>query len=116
MTSGSTALLREQHSAYRNVRSSCNASELAAYRRNVPSRRTVTRSSFLSFSRWCERVDPGMHSSSPISPTTRPSGWADSRSRMIRSRGSVPMADIMSANFATASGAVFVAISIFLQP
>ena len=38
MDSGSTALLREQHSAYRNASRSCSASELAEYRRNVPSR------------------------------------------------------------------------------
>src|SRR5688572_19726522 len=45
---GSSALLRVQHSAKRKPSSSCNASALAEYRRNVPSRRTCTRSSFLN--------------------------------------------------------------------
>src|SRR5579863_1881677 len=48
---GLMALLRVQHSAYRNPSSSSRAAVLAVYRRNVLSRRTVTRSSFLSFSR-----------------------------------------------------------------
>jgi hypothetical protein len=45
------ALLRVQHSAYRKPSSSWSASVLAEYQRKVPSRRTFTRSSFLSFSR-----------------------------------------------------------------
>src|SRR5579859_2798380 len=42
---GLTAALRVQHSAYKNPNSSRSVSAPAAYRRNVPSRRTVTRPS-----------------------------------------------------------------------
>jgi hypothetical protein len=41
--------------------------------------------------------EKGISSSFPISPTTSPSGCADNSRRMIRSRGSVPMAASMSA-------------------
>jgi hypothetical protein len=79
---------------------------LAVYRKKVLSRRTFTSSSFFNFSRWCESVEFGMSSADWISPTTRPSGCADNSNCMIRSRGSVPMAESMSAYFATFS-AVF---------
>src|SRR6188768_1793847 len=46
-----------------------------------------------------------------ISPTTKPSGCADSSERTIRNRGSAPSAANMSAYFATST----VFISIFLQ-
>ena len=46
----------------------------ARYRMNAFSRSAVTSSSFLSFSRWCESVEPAMPVSAWISPTTRPSG------------------------------------------
>ena len=39
------------------------ASVLAVYQRKVPSRRTFTRSSFFSLSRWCESVELGMSNS-----------------------------------------------------
>src|SRR6188768_3680930 len=56
-----------------------------------------------------------MASSDPISPTTSPSGCAESRSCMMRSRGSVPMAENMSAKRVIWSASYFVvAISIFL--
>ena len=87
---------------------------LAVYRKKVLSRRTFTSSSFFNLSRWCESVEFGMSSSDWISPTTKPSGCADSSNCMIRRRGSVPMAESMSAYFATCS--VFfllVAIGIF---
>src|ERR1700722_1026245 len=48
---GDTALFRVQHSAYRNCRTSCSASVFAVYRRNVLSRLTRTRPSFLNLSR-----------------------------------------------------------------
>ena len=51
IASGSIALLRVQHSAYRKPSSSCKASVFAEYRRYVPSRRTLTSSSFFSLSR-----------------------------------------------------------------
>src|SRR5271166_5740527 len=51
MVCGAMALFRVQHSAYRKLSRSCRASVLAEYHRNVPSRRTRTRSSFFSFSR-----------------------------------------------------------------
>src|ERR1022692_388554 len=54
-------------------------------------------SSFFSLSRWCDSVELGMSSSSPISPTTRPSGCADSSNCIMRRRGSVPIAESMSA-------------------
>jgi hypothetical protein len=38
-----------------------------------------------------------------ISPATKPSGCADNNNRMILSRGSVPIAENISANFATYS-------------
>src|SRR6185437_15335791 len=44
-----------------------------------------------------------------MSPTTRPSGCADSNNCMMRRRGSVPMADIMSAYLATSSALFLVA-------
>jgi hypothetical protein len=47
--------------------------------------------------RGLDSVELGMSSSAPISPTTKPSGCAESSSRMIRSRGSVPIAESMSA-------------------
>jgi len=100
---GFTALFRVQHSAYRNCSNSWSASVLAVYRKKVLSRRTFTSPSFLSFSRWCERVELGMSSSDWMSPTTSPSGCADSSSCMIRSRGSVPIAESMSAYLATFS-------------
>ena len=40
-------------------------------------------------------VELGMSSSAPISSTTKPSGCAESSSRMMRSRGSVPIAENM---------------------
>src|SRR5208337_3310108 len=48
---GSMALFRVQHSAYKKLMTSCKASRFAEYHRNVPSRRTLTSSSFLSLSR-----------------------------------------------------------------
>ncbi len=50
----------------------------AEYRRNVLRALSVTSSSFFSLSRWWESVEPGIPSSLPISPTTIPSGWAES--------------------------------------
>jgi len=97
MVRGSIALLRVQHSAYKNPRSSCSASVFAVYQRYVPSRLTFTRSPFLSLSRWCDSVDAGMPSSSEISPGTMPPGCAESRRRIMRSRGPAPMAANMSA-------------------
>src|SRR5271167_847694 len=44
-----------------------------------------------------------MSSSDWISPTTKPSGCAESSSCIILRRGSVPIAENMSANFATCS-------------
>src|SRR6266567_1383260 len=73
------ALLRVQHSAYKKPSSSWSASVLAEYQRNVPSRRTFTRFSFFNFSRWCERVELGISSSLPISPTIKPSGCAEKK-------------------------------------
>src|SRR6266478_2651667 len=50
-----------------------------------------------------------------MSPTTSPSGWADKSNCIIRSRGSVPIAENMSAYFATRSGRFLpVPLSIFL--
>jgi predicted DCC family thiol-disulfide oxidoreductase YuxK len=74
IASALTASLRVQHSANRNPSKSCNASASAVYQRNFLSRLTVTRCSFLSFSRWCESVDGAISSSDWISPTTSPSG------------------------------------------
>jgi len=76
---------------------------LAVYRKKVLSRRTFTSSSFFSLSRWCESVEFGMSNSDWISLTTNPSGCADSSNCMIRRRGSVPMAESMSAYLATRS-------------
>src|SRR5208283_1693537 len=64
--SGLTALLRVQHSAYRKLSSCSRASTLAVYQRKVPSRRTLTNSSFFSFSRWCESVELGISNSLPM--------------------------------------------------
>ena len=76
---------------------------LAVYRKKVLSRRTFTSSSFFNFSRWCESVEFGISSSDWILPATKPSGCADRSNCMIRSRGSAPIAESMSANFATCS-------------
>src|SRR5580704_17889777 len=51
MSRGLTALLRVQHSEYKKPSSSCSDSIFAVYQRKVLSRRTLTRSSLLSFSR-----------------------------------------------------------------
>src|SRR5581483_1364314 len=63
----------------------------------------MTRPSFLSLSRWCERVEFGISSSSCISPTTMPSGCAERSSCMMRRRASVPIAENMSAYRVTCS-------------
>jgi hypothetical protein len=76
---------------------------LAVYRKKVLSRRTFTSSSFFNLSRWCESVEFGISNSDWISPTTKPSGCAESSNCIIRRRGSVPIAESMSANFATCS-------------
>ena len=81
-----TARFRAQHSAKRNPSKRPERLRVRRIPRKVPSRRTLTRSSFLSLSRWCESVELGISSSLPISPTTMPSGCAESRSRIIRSR------------------------------
>src|SRR5512135_2439969 len=60
--SASTARLLEQHSAKRKPSSSCRTSVFAEYRRQVCSLRTLTRPTILSFSRWCESVEPGIPS------------------------------------------------------
>ena len=103
-----------QHSAYRNCNTDCSTSVFAEYRKNVLSRRTTTRSSFFSLSRWWESVECGMSSSDCMSPTTKPSGWADKRSCMMRNRASVPIAANTSANLASCSAFFLEADGIFL--
>lgn len=71
---GSMALLRVQHSAYKKPSSCCSVLVLAEYQRKVPSRYTLTRSSFYSFSKWCDNVEPAISKSLAMSPTTKPSG------------------------------------------
>ena len=88
-----------------------SAAESAEYQRNVPSRRTATKSWFFNFSRWWDRVDAMMPSSFWISPTTIPSGCAESRRRMIRRRGSAPSAPSMSAYRATSGPLILISVA-----
>ena len=62
----------------------------------------------------CESVDAAILRSFPMSPTTIPSGWADSSMRMIRKRGPVPIAENISANRVISSSVGLAAISIIL--
>ena len=57
----------------------------------------------LSFSRWCKSAEFRISSSAPMSPTTMPSGYAESSKRRMRTRGSVPIADSMSRKRGTSS-------------
>lgn len=86
------ATLREE-----KTQSSSRTAGFAVYQRNFLCRRTVTRPSFFSFSKWCDGVDGAISVSAWISPTTMPSGWALRRSYMMRSRGSIPITVSMSA-------------------
>src|SRR6266481_2294166 len=105
--SGATAVLRVQHSSYRKFSTSRSASVSAAYHRYVPSRRTFTSPTCLSFSKWCESVEAGIPISSCTSPTTIPSGCAASSNRKICKRGSAPSAENRRALRVTKPGSAF---------
>src|SRR6266481_2972448 len=107
IASGATALLRVQHSSYRKFSTSRSASVSAAYHRYVPSRRTFTSPTCLSFSKWCESVEAGIPISSCTSPTTIPAGCAASSKRKICKRGSAPSAEKRCALRVTKAGSGF---------